>query len=312
MKTKFFSGGALATLAAALAFTAVPAAAQGWHRDNNQDHAARQDNNHRGGDSRPAWTTPAPQATNTPAANANRGNWASRGGNQQTQTAPASNAGNGPWHGWGDGSRVAQSAPATPNRTYVDPNRNQTYVDRNRNTTYRDAQRGDNRDWQQNRQNDGRSWQNNQRSDNRSWQNNQRSDTRDWQNNQRDNDRDWQRDRRDNGRTYRDARNDYQQWNRGWRDNDRYDWQRYRTYNRNVYHLGRYYAPYSNYYYQRLGIGFYLDPLFFGQQYWIGDPGYYRLPDVYGPYRWVRYYDDALLVNVYTGEVVDVIYDFFW
>jgi len=26
----------------------------------------------------------------------------------------------------------------------------------------------------------------------------------------------------------------------------------------------------------------------------------------------VRYYDDAVLVNIYTGEVVDVIYDFFW
>ena len=31
-----------------------------------------------------------------------------------------------------------------------------------------------------------------------------------------------------------------------------------------------------------------------------------------GPYRWVRYYDDALLVDIYSGEVVDVIYDFFW
>jgi hypothetical protein len=28
--------------------------------------------------------------------------------------------------------------------------------------------------------------------------------------------------------------------------------------------------------------------------------------------RWVRYYDDVLLVDVYTGEVVDVIHDFFW
>ena len=33
---------------------------------------------------------------------------------------------------------------------------------------------------------------------------------------------------------------------------------------------------------------------------------------LYGPYRWVRYYDDVLLVDVYSGEVVDVIYDFFW
>ena len=55
-----------------------------------------------------------------------------------------------------------------------------------------------------------------------------------------------------------------------------------------------------------------LGSLFFGSRYWINDPWQYRLPEVYGPYRWVRYYDDALLVDIYSGEVVDVIYDFFW
>ena len=38
----------------------------------------------------------------------------------------------------------------------------------------------------------------------------------------------------------------------------------------------------------------------------------YRLPEAYGPYRWVRYYNDALLVDIYTGEVVDTVYDIFW
>jgi hypothetical protein len=52
--------------------------------------------------------------------------------------------------------------------------------------------------------------------------------------------------------------------------------------------------------------------MFYGSNYWINDPWQYRLPPVYGPYRWVRYYDDVLLVDVYSGEVVDVIYDFFW
>jgi hypothetical protein len=28
--------------------------------------------------------------------------------------------------------------------------------------------------------------------------------------------------------------------------------------------------------------------------------------------RWIRYYNDALLVDVYTGEVVDAIRGFFW
>ena len=38
----------------------------------------------------------------------------------------------------------------------------------------------------------------------------------------------------------------------------------------------------------------------------------YRLPPAWGPYRWVRYWDDALLVDTRTGMVVDVIYSFFW
>ena len=40
--------------------------------------------------------------------------------------------------------------------------------------------------------------------------------------------------------------------------------------------------------------------------------GYYRLPPAYGGTRWIRYFDDALLVDTYSGEVIDVIHDFFW
>ena len=32
----------------------------------------------------------------------------------------------------------------------------------------------------------------------------------------------------------------------------------------------------------------------------------------HGPYRWVRYYNDALLVDIRSGQVVDVEYDIFW
>lgn len=105
---------------------------------------------------------------------------------------------------------------------------------------------------------------------------------------------------------------DYRRWDNRWRSNSRYDWNSYRRGNPGIYRMGSYYAPYRGYSYRRLSIGFFLDSLFFSQNYWINDPWQYRLPDVYGPYRWVRYYDDALLVNVYTGEVVDVINNFFW
>lgn len=102
-------------------------------------------------------------------------------------------------------------------------------------------------------------------------------------------------------------------WSRNWRGDNRYDWRGYRNYNRNAYRLPRYYAPYGwNYGYRRFGVGVILSSLLFNQQYWIDDPWEYRLPEAYGPYRWVRYYNDALLVDIYTGRVVDVEYDVFW
>ena len=102
-------------------------------------------------------------------------------------------------------------------------------------------------------------------------------------------------------------------WSRDWRRDTRYDWNRWRTVNRNAFRLPRYYAPYGwNYGYRQFGIGATLSAVLFAQNYWINDPYAYRLPEAYDPYRWVRYYNDALLVDTYTGEVVDVIHDIFW
>lgn len=137
---------------------------------------------------------------------------------------------------------------------------------------------------------DDRSWNGNGR--NESWHNDGRNDRRsNWQNQYRDFNRNWSRD---------------------WRRDDRYDWQRYRYSNRYLFQAERYYAPYGwDYGYRRFSIGYTLSTLLFDQQYWIDDPYSYRLPPVYGPYRWVRYYDDVLLVDLRSGRVVDKIYDFF-
>lgn len=117
---------------------------------------------------------------------------------------------------------------------------------------------------------------------------------------------------RDNSR-YRQGWDDRRGWSNGWRGDRRYDWRGYRSYNRDIYRLPRYYAPSGwGYGYRRFSIGYILTSLLFSPQYWIDDPYYYRLPDAYGPYRWVRYYDDALLVDMRTGQVVDVVYDIFW
>jgi hypothetical protein len=131
--------------------------------------------------------------------------------------------------------------------------------------------------------------------------------------------REVRQERREDRREYRQDRRDYRQdrraerrWDRSWRNDRRYDWQRYRYTNRNLYRPGRYYAPYRNHSYSRFSIGLVLGSAFLGDRYWINDPWQYRLPHAYPGTRWVRYYDDVLLVDTYTGEVIDVIHDFFW
>jgi hypothetical protein len=101
-------------------------------------------------------------------------------------------------------------------------------------------------------------------------------------------------------------------WTNNWRNDNRYNWRSYREQNRNYYRPGRYYAPYRDRNYSRISIGFSLGSGFYGSRYWLNDPWQYRLPAAYGSYRWVRYYDDVLLVDVRNGRVADVIRDFFW
>lgn len=111
-------------------------------------------------------------------------------------------------------------------------------------------------------------------------------------------------------RDYRDG--NYKRWSAtSWRHDDRYNWRDYRNRNRSLFRLGIYYDPFG-WNYRRFNIGWRLWPSHYGSRYWLNDPWQYRLPQTYGPYRWVRYWDDALLVNIYTGEVVDMIPNFFW
>jgi len=168
----------------------------------------------------------------------------------------------------------------------------QTFVDRrdDRSRSYQAQNRDRGSNWQNSRndRNDSR-WNGSQ---NRNWDRGDR--------NRHGNDRRWNRGDRDHN------------WNHNWRNDHRYDWQRYRYSNRSRFHMPRYYSPYRGYGYNRFSIGYFLEPLFYSSNYWISDPWQYRLPPAYPGTRWVRYYDDVLLVDTYTGEVVDVIYDFFW
>lgn len=129
-----------------------------------------------------------------------------------------------------------------------------------------------------------------------------RNDRRDVREQQRDL-RDAQRhgDRRD----IRDAREDL----RDARHEDREDWRDYRAQNRAIYARGGWKAPFA---YQRFRAGAQLRPAYYGSRYYIANPGHYRLPPAVGMNRWVRHYDDALLVNVRTGRVTQVISGFYW
>lgn len=319
-----------ATLALAVAALAVPATAsaqdRGWgrvhdrgqqqsetrqsggDRQESRGSASRSQENRSGGGERPAWGGRNDQSRGNggearawgrnggnPASNGqgeSRG-WAGRSGAQQPVVTPAPQPGTR----WGRGS-----APVVRDNNRGDQSRVRDWAGRvgdgRRDGTVIDRNRDGRRDGSWNdRDRDGRR--------DGSWTDRNRDGRRDgtWTNRNGS----WTRD----GDRYRSG-GDHRNWDRRWRDNTRYNWYTYRRTNPSIFRWGSYYSPYRNYSYRRLSVGFYLDSLFYGSRYWINDPWQYRLPDVYGPYRWVRYYDDALLVNVYDGEVVDVIHDFFW
>jgi Ni/Co efflux regulator RcnB len=96
-----------------------------------------------------------------------------------------------------------------------------------------------------------------------------------------------------------------------WRNNSRYDWQKHRRHHRSWFHLGFYYDPFG-WGYSPYQIGWRLWPSYYSSRYWINDPWQYRLPYAPAGTRWVRYYNDAVLVDTWSGQVVDVIYNFFW
>ncbi len=148
---------------------------------------------------------------------------------------------------------------------------------------------------------------------------------RDWRQSREDvrDNRDGRRDfdRRDNDhRQWRGNDNDHRwgdnrDWGRrtfdnNWRNDRRYDWREWRDQNRDRYRLGRYSAP-RGYGYHRFSQGIRIDPWYYSRSYWLLDPWYYRLPPAYGDYRWVRYFDDVALIDIRSGMIVDIIYDFF-
>lgn len=131
-----------------------------------------------------------------------------------------------------------------------------------------------------------------------------RDDRREWRGDRRDDRRDWRDDRRDDRR---DGRSDWRDdRNRRWGDNDWRDW---RGRNRGVYARGNWRAPFG-YYSFRSGAR--IAPSYYGSSYWISDPWRYRLPNAGYGQRWVRHYDDVLLIDTRRGIVLRVLNNFYW
>jgi Ni/Co efflux regulator RcnB len=114
--------------------------------------------------------------------------------------------------------------------------------------------------------------------------------------------RDWRHDRTDVRHDRRDIRHDRRDLRR-----DRRDYRQDRHHFRSAY-----VAPYRNWSYRPVTIGYRLQPAFYGSRYYISDYGMYHLRTPGRWQRWVRYGDDLLLVNIRTGRVLDVIHYRYW
>lgn len=112
-----------------------------------------------------------------------------------------------------------------------------------------------------------------------------------------------QRDVRQAQRARREAREDQREVNEDWRD--------YRKSHRQVFQRGTYNAP-RGMRYRPVSAGFTFQPAFYSNRYQLNDYHSYRLPNPGYNHRWVRYGNDAVLVDTRTGRALRVINGFFW
>lgn len=115
-------------------------------------------------------------------------------------------------------------------------------------------------------------------------------------------------DRGDVRRERRDVRDARQELREDRRDYRRDDWRGYRQQNRSLYARGNWNAPFR---YSTFRPGGRIGANFYQQRYVIADPYRYRLPRAIGNQRWVRHYNDVLLIDTRRGYVVDVLRGFY-
>jgi Ni/Co efflux regulator RcnB len=79
------------------------------------------------------------------------------------------------------------------------------------------------------------------------------------------------------------------------------------------YRYSGWYAPPRGYYYRRWGVGSIFPSLFWASSsYFINSWWSYGLMSPPWGYEWVRYGPDAVLIDVRTGQILQVRYNVFW
>jgi len=112
------------------------------------------------------------------------------------------------------------------------------------------------------------------------------------------------RDVREERRELRSARRELREDRR-----DRRAYLAHRNANRRLYSRGYWRAPFA---YRTFRPGLHIGASYYAPRYYVADPYRYRLPYARPGLRWIRHYDDVLLVDVRRGIVVDVIRNFYW
>lgn len=103
---------------------------------------------------------------------------------------------------------------------------------------------------------------------------------------------------RDERRDVREARQEYRE-----------DWQDYRKDHRNVFRGQRFNAPFK---YRTFNTGVRLNSGYYAPRYYVNNYSTYRLRAPGVNQRYVRHYNDLLLVNVRNGVVVRSYRNFYW
>lgn len=89
------------------------------------------------------------------------------------------------------------------------------------------------------------------------------------------------------------------------------DWRAYRNSHRQVFQRGYYSAP-RGMRYRPITVGYTFQPAFYSSRYQLTNYNAYRLPNPGYNHRWVRYGNDAVLVDIRSGRALRVISGFFW